>query len=118
MLDNLAELLELGVVSEEVQIAEATLGGGSGSSSGGGLGVAGGGATSTTAAATSTTRLGSEIEEVDVAVITTGRRTTGRLGGCRGSGLSLCLLLLDVFGDALVIVSVRRTKSSRYRVSR
>lgn len=119
LLDDLTELLELSVVSEEVQVAEATLGGGSGSCSGGGLGVAGGGATSTTAATTTTTtRLGSKIEEVDVAVITAGGRTTGRLSGRRSSGLSLCLLLLDVFGDALVVVSVQRTKSSRYRNSR
>lgn len=103
MLDDLAKLLELGIVSEEVQVAESLL-----TSCGGGRrnGCGGIGCAAGSRGAATLSMLRCQIEEIDVAIIVkacwggTGRGGGGRLFG----GLALCrggLLLLKILGDAL-----------------
>jgi len=99
LLNDLAELLELGVRSEEVEVAETLL-----TSSGGGgcHGCGCGISASAGTACTTPSGLCGEIEEVDVVVVSaqvsllTGRLCSGGLGRCAGG-----LLLLEVLGDAL-----------------
>ena len=101
LLHDLAELLELGVIPKEIEVPEAR----------GPRGCSGSGRSSgrtrvTPAPAAAATLLGREVEEIDVALITT---STGRLsraaGRCRGSGGRSAPLLLNVFGDALHEIS-------------
>lgn len=102
LLDNLAELLELGVMSQEVEVTQVTtLAGSSRSSS------RGGGLVATASSPTRTASLSSEIEQVDIATLigtTVGSRLSGRGLSSRGGMVLLLLLLLfllDVFGDSL-----------------
>lgn len=97
LLDNLAQLLELGVVPKKVQVAHvATLGCGCSRC----RRVAG---TATTRAAASL--LGREVKEVDSPIIFTALRLSGRLRRCvraRGrGGMALLLLLLNIFRNSL-----------------
>lgn len=102
LLDNLAELLELGVMSQEVEVTQVTtLTGSSRSSS------RGGGLVATASSPTRTASLSSEIEQVDVTTLITAMSggLSGRGLSSRGSMVLLLLLLLlllpDVFGDSL-----------------
>lgn len=101
LLYNLAELLELRIGAQEIQVSEVSTGGGSGSIS------------AAAAGSTSTTGLSGEIEQVDAPtlLVATGlcrlRRNSswgGRGGGSGSGGLPSLLLLLDVVGDALTYV--------------
>lgn len=112
LLDDLAELLELSIVTQEVQVAKATttLGSSGGSQAGSGAGASSGGSTSTTGTA-ATPLLSSKIEQVDVIVVATitasglgrGRSRSRSLGSSLGLDLLLALLLflLDAVGNSL-----------------
>lgn len=111
LLDDLAQLLELGVVAKEVEVAKAlsTNGGGQAARSRSGSSTGESSSTGVTA-----TLLGSEVKEVDVRVIAnSGRRSRGGGGGGGGGGLGrggpggllLCLRRTQVFGDTLLLVS-------------
>ena len=92
LLHHLAELLELRVIPEEVEVAETC----------GGPGTRGGGGGATRLSTASTTALlGSKVEEVDVALLTASARGGCAAGGRRGCGSRSAPLLLDVLGDAL-----------------
>lgn len=107
LLDDLTQLLELRVVSEELQVSEiaAASTDGSGSSSRGRRSSSSGTATATATASATTSLLCCEIEEIDAAVVASSScGCFSRLGcGSLGSsgGLALLLLLLHRFGDAL-----------------
>jgi hypothetical protein len=103
LLDDLAQLLELGIVAKEIEVAKPGLflfpGCGSGNS-GSGSCV---GTSSRATTCSTTTMLRRQIEEVNVAVviIPACSRSSGGLGG-RSRGLSLLLLLLlKVRGNTL-----------------
>lgn len=98
LLHDLAELLELRVVPEEVEVAESRLARG-----GAGTGSRSGHARVSAAATSSAALLGGEVEEVDVALLTSAGGLARRAGGRRrrGSGSRGAPLLLDVLGDAL-----------------
>ena len=106
LLDNLAKLLELSVMAEEVQIAESSLSTGTGSASrsrsnGGGRSVSP--TTCTATASTTATLLCGEIEKVN-ALSTVATSISAGSGGNSGRGScswGLCLLLLQVLGDTL-----------------
>lgn len=133
LLNDLAKLLELRVVPQEVQVAKASAlssGGGGNASSSTSSGTCSSSGTSTRATAatsTATPLLSRKIKEVHVAVITC-IVATGRLGGSgggRGRRLALLLLALSVLGDALfrsqcLILQVLRSALtvSRYSTAR
>lgn len=89
LLHHLAELLELGVGAEPLEIAQALPTGSSCSSRGGDTGARSRSATTTAAARTrAAALLGGEVEQVDIPVIVTASGSTGgrgRGGGSRGS---------------------------------
>lgn len=101
LLDHLAELLKLGVVSEELEISHALRS--SLSDSGGGGATAGRISTSRPAAL-----LRGEVEQVYVALLVTtgsgcgGRGGSGSRWGSGRLGSGRALLLLDVVGNALL----------------
>lgn len=110
LLDNLAKLLELCVVPEELQVAHASLPGGSSRSGSSG----GSTATKRVSTAATATLLSGEVEQVHATLVltTSGGRggrdrsaTSGRLSS-RSRG---ALLLLDVVGDTLGQVSASAT---------
>jgi len=99
LLHDLAELLELGVVPKEIQIAETltlTTTGGGGSHSGSSLSTtaAATAATTTTASALALLLLSCQVEQVDALALLTTSRSVATLGNGRGRGGSTCLLLL------------------------
>lgn len=91
LLHHLAELLELRVIPEEVEVAETC----------GGPGTRGGGGAARLSTASTTALLGSKVEEVDVALLTASASGGCAAGGRRGCGSRSAPLLLDVLGDAL-----------------
>jgi hypothetical protein len=99
LLHHLAELLELGVVSEPLEVPEALL-----LSSGRGSGISACACTSTssTARTGAATLLGGQIEQIHVPVIvTTGGGGSGSGSGSRGSLAGGGSGLLEMLGDAL-----------------
>lgn len=103
LLDNLAKLLELGVVSQEVQVAEplpaSSCGGDSGSGSRPSTGASPTGPSPTRA---TTSLLCGQVEKVHTVITTSGGWGCSRSGG-RGRLGGWCglLLLLQIFWDSL-----------------
>ncbi len=102
LLHNLAQLLELRVVSKEIEIAKTLLvvtPSGSGGGSSGSLSSRRACASASAGAGAGTTLLCSEVEEVDISIITYRRVASGR--GRGSSSLAGRSLLLEVLGNTL-----------------
>lgn len=96
LLDDLAQLLELGIVTQEIEVAQALLTAG-GSSCDGSSRIR----LSTTRTSTGSRALsGSEVKEVDWTIVTTGRWGGGSRGRSRG-GLTSRGRLFNVVGNTL-----------------
>lgn len=110
LLDDLSQLLELRVISEEIEVAKSSAGGASCActSSSSSKQVSRSTYSGTTTGTTSLSSLGSLLEEVDGLITTFSAwiwgGNCGSCGGGSSSGSSggLSLFLLEVLGDALV----------------
>ena len=110
LLDDLAKLLELGIISKEIQVSKipggATTTGSNCSGGGGGTrtGVCASSATSTTTSTTTLALLSRKIEQIDISTFRRGRLAARGRGSGRG-GLSRCglgsLCLSGALGDSL-----------------
>jgi hypothetical protein len=97
LLDDLAKLLELRIMSEEIQVAEISTALSCCCGCGGSRSI-----TATISSTTTATSLSSKIKKIDTSIIIAafvgGRRG---LAWCRCGGLASLLFLLDAFGDTL-----------------